>query len=619
MGWFDSGRFKRRKRFQSKDQAVEITSIAGIVTENKIEVIDTEAKVVAGAADVVSVSTVATAPFVSAAADTAIKGTTAAADINFDIIEADNGKAYVVNEKGVWTHYNTANGVTVQDASPSGTLGDLWFNKTDEKLYYFKSTGWLLVSEQPPKFAQLRNTSDAVITRAGVGNTIRVIGENFKGGSIVYIGATAATTTYISDIRLDIIIPAGAAGAVHAVKIENSSGLSATGIDAFTYNRVPSFNASGDMGTHTSGATVTITANAADGDGDGLTYALTGGSLPTGTSLNTSTGAITGAPGANVGGTFNWTLSVTDGIDTATASFSALLVPTYEYKDVYAYGFTTGGYKGAGYWKNVNRTTHSNDTTANLGDKLDRDADYLDGSWSDVSEKQYIYCTGHSSSTFTSRYNLRTDTGLGSHDVLGTARDSLTVTTDLVGDIGYLHGGDASHCTKYTHPTESAISNVASGGVTGNHAGSIQGEHRGQINGDTSDMQFIFSSESYTAWSSQGHHGCMKGLSSKKGYGYISRGGGCNGDNGFDKYNNDNGSHISGVHTRPMNTAGEENYHIGQDKGYMIGNYDGAPHGQNNLSFVWYYSTNSGSMLGSAGEPKGHDGMSSGAGCSRKG
>ena len=96
----------------------------------------------------------------------------------------------------------------------------------------------------------------------------------------------------------------------------------------------------------------------------------------------------------------------------------------------------------------------------------------------------------------------------------------------------------------------------------------------------------------------------------------MARAGGCSGNNGFDKYNNADGAHISGVHTRPQNTAGEENYHSSQDKGYCNGQYDGL---QNNKSFVWYYGTNTGTTLGSAGEPKGHAGMSSGVAASRKG
>jgi hypothetical protein len=60
----------------------------------------------------------------------------------------------------------------------------------------------------------------------------------------------------------------------------------------------------------------------------------------------------------------------------------------------------------------------------------------------------------------------------------------------------------------------------------------------------------------------------------------------------------------------PTGANGEENFHMGQDKGYMLGQYNGA---QNNLAFVMTYATNASSALGAAGQPKGHDGTCSSA------
>lgn len=48
----------------------------------------------------------------------------------------------------------------------------------------------------------------------------------------------------------------------------------------------------------------------AQGGTSPYTFAVTSGALPTGTSLNSSTGAITGTPSAT--GTFNFTITVTD-------------------------------------------------------------------------------------------------------------------------------------------------------------------------------------------------------------------------------------------------------------------------------------------------------------------
>ena len=277
--------------------------------------------------------------------------------------------------------WRNSGGTDAQTTAPSNpSVGDLWFNTSEDSLNtWTTSSSWLDVSEQPPKFTRIENSSGATVTRSAIGKTIRVIGENFKGSTQVRIGSTTAVTTYVSDIRLDIVVPTGTAGSTYDIVIENSSGLEVTENGAFTYNRAPSFVSSGDMGTHNSGSVVTISSNASDGDGDGLTYTLTSGALPTGTTLNASTGAITGTPGASVGGTFNWTLQVTDGIESVSTSFSAVLLPTYKYREIYAHSFTGMGYKSGTPWKNVNRTDHVNDTTTNLGDRFDRIGSYLDG------------------------------------------------------------------------------------------------------------------------------------------------------------------------------------------------------------------------------------------------
>ena len=48
----------------------------------------------------------------------------------------------------------------------------------------------------------------------------------------------------------------------------------------------------------------------------------------------------------------------------------------------------------------------------------------------------------------------------------------------------------------------------------------------------------------------------------------------------------------------------------------MLGQYDGV---QNNKAFKWTYASRTGVVGGSDMQPKGHDGMSSGWGASRKG
>jgi hypothetical protein len=62
----------------------------------------------------------------------------------------------------------------------------------------------------------------------------------------------------------------------------------------------------------TIGVAYSETITAQGGSGTGYTYALTGGALPTGTSLNSSTGVISGTP--TTAGTYSFTIKVTDSL-----------------------------------------------------------------------------------------------------------------------------------------------------------------------------------------------------------------------------------------------------------------------------------------------------------------
>ena len=62
-----------------------------------------------------------------------------------------------------------------------------------------------------------------------------------------------------------------------------------------------------------------------------------------------------------------------------------------------------------------------------------------------------------------------------------------------------------------------------------------------------------------------------------------------------------------------VRSYGEENMMMGQDWGYMMGQYDGQ---QNNHTTKWDYSTDVETNMGASTRPKGHYGQSSGGCCS---
>ena len=124
-----------------------------------------------------------------------------------------------------------------------------------------------------------------------------------------------------------------------------------------------SFTVVAPLSTTTSIATKSLTADTAatsftpitaSGGGSSKTYSISP-SLPSGLSLNTSTGAITGTP-TGASASTSYTVSVTDGSSTSTATFSlgvnaalsssAGTVPSGVYKDVAVTAFTPVSFSG---------------------------------------------------------------------------------------------------------------------------------------------------------------------------------------------------------------------------------------------------------------------------------
>ena len=111
--------------------------------------------------------------------------------------------------------------------------------------------------------------------------------------------------------------------------VTNTNGLSGTLADGLDAGGVPAFdNAAGSLGTiYDASRTVsgsTLDASATDPDGDTITYSVSVGSLPSGLSIGSSTGLITGtaaAVGADTTSTFTVSAATASG-DTSTRQFS---------------------------------------------------------------------------------------------------------------------------------------------------------------------------------------------------------------------------------------------------------------------------------------------------------
>ena len=301
--------------------------------------------------------------------------------------------------------------------------------------------------------------------------------------------------------------------------------------------------------------------------------------------------------------------------DTQTSNpFSA---NPFKYRTIYYKGYVVGGYKDTSPWKNTNKTIHATDTTTNLGDSIDRNAAYVDGSYNDY--YQYIYATSESwpgTGTYTSSYNMVTE----SSRTYDSARDTKQ-SMDGYGDAGVIINsnltlawilGTATNIDKHNLVTEVmyATGQGGSAGTPGDWVCAWYGQYYGWVkhssNGNR-NHKIEFATETWSsAGLTVGTDGWGKALKTKEGYAYVKNGGNITAS--AYKINDTTGSNIRT--DLSFNNAGEENYETGQNWGYCLGEYNGA---QNNNTYKVTHGTDTYTVMGSTTQPKGHDGISSAA------
>jgi hypothetical protein len=226
-------------------------------------------------------------------------------------------------------------GTTLQ-RSPTES-GELRFNTTTNLMEYYDGTQWKPI-DAPPTITSISPTN--VINDSTLTQSFAISGTNFGSGAIIkFIGTdgselTATTTTVNSGTSITAVFNKSAilnANEPYDVRIINASGLSGALDDQITIDSTPAWSTTaGSLGTVLEDVAIsTITVSATDPDGDTIAYSVLSGTLPTGLSLNSSTGAITGTPNVNdtyaSGGVTNsFTLRATAGALTTDRAFSIL-------------------------------------------------------------------------------------------------------------------------------------------------------------------------------------------------------------------------------------------------------------------------------------------------------
>ena len=237
--------------------------------------------------------------------------------------------------------------------------GTLRFNSTTNLMEYYTGTEWKAVDSPPIVTGfTLDDVGGSSVTSANIdgsasGNaTIEVLGSLFDttAATVTFVGSgetlSTATITRNSSSKLTVTVARSGfdnTNEPYAIKVTNGSGLSATLEEAINQDAAPTFTNAADTNVDIFDATrssVSISASdlaeATDADGDTITYSISSGSLPSGLSINSSSGAITGSTSAVASDTVNtFTVQAATTSQNSTRQFKitqkAPVVQTYSY------------------------------------------------------------------------------------------------------------------------------------------------------------------------------------------------------------------------------------------------------------------------------------------------
>lgn len=186
--------------------------------------------------------------------------------------------------------------------------------------------------------------NDTAVNTAG-GDTVTLNGTNFNTGvNVIINGTSASVVTRVSSTQITFTAPAQAAGS-YIIYVVNTDGSTALAVPGLQYSGVPVWGTSaGSLGSIAASSSASFTTSATSNSS--ITYSLYSGSLPSGLSLNSSTGVITGTtPNVGSSTTYNFTIRATDAENQDTdRNFSLTITAAM----VVEYLVVAGGGAGAG-------------------------------------------------------------------------------------------------------------------------------------------------------------------------------------------------------------------------------------------------------------------------------
>lgn len=229
---------------------------------------------------------------------------------------------------------NIPSGTTSQ--RPSSPTGGMMRYNTDSGYFEtYSASGWGSIAT-PPSITTISPTSyngeqgtsftinGSFFDSLAVVKFITSQGTEYSAGSVTYINAGQLAATTPQDFTV--------ANEPLSVKVINGSGLNTTLSSVIDCGGTPTWNtASGSLGTIFQDKAVSYSVSASDPDASAtISYSVTSGSLPSGCSLNSSTGAITGTAPAPVGTTtYSFTITATDNAGNSSARAFSITVNVY--------------------------------------------------------------------------------------------------------------------------------------------------------------------------------------------------------------------------------------------------------------------------------------------------
>ena len=179
-----------------------------------------------------------------------------------------------------------------------------------------------------PKITTISYPGDDTAANTGGGQTVVLTGTGFNAGASVLINGTYAGVVAVANsTSMSFTTPAQSAG-TYTLYVINTDGGTAISIPGISYSGTPNWStAAGTLGTSYETAAINNTLTAT-GDAP-ISYSLYSGTLPPGSSLNSSTGLLSGtSQGVASSTTYNFTIRATDAQNQDTdRAFSITISP----------------------------------------------------------------------------------------------------------------------------------------------------------------------------------------------------------------------------------------------------------------------------------------------------